>query len=485
MADETGKQRRSRIELTYYRRPDALTQRRRALAALAVAAALLWLVLAPLWDGRRSPRLRWFQWDRMASPGPLAHAHAAWTDDCGACHAPFVPIDGSDWSPWPVSFADQTSERCQKCHLAGPHHPVRVPPAQVPSCAACHRDHQGSEAQLTRMSDALCTGCHANLSAVRAEATGVADRITAFDAEHHPRFGPLAKPDPGRLHFNHALHLAPGLTLQDGGRPWTVDRLAEPWRTRYAAFATAPDSPITLSCSACHEPDDRGALMKPVAYEQHCAGCHPLGFDPGLPERQVTHGRTPAEVVAELRAVYSLAVVEANDDLLARRIPDRYRTRPGRPVETGDRSAAEARDAALDRALRILFGTATAPAPSQGGCLKCHDVADSPPLLQQVADYERIELAPTSVPAVWLTHARFDHQAHRAWDCARCHESARRSTTHRDLLLPDRDQCLECHAPAAATAEGQPLGGVDASCTECHSYHQGHLGPDSVAPIAP
>jgi hypothetical protein len=469
MAGETGKQRGSRIELTYYRRPDALALRRRALAALALTGAAAWLALAPHWDRNRDPRWRLFQWDRMASPGALAHAHAAWTDDCAACHPPFAPVNASRWSPLPAREPRAADALCQRCHEAAGHHPVRAA-AEIPSCAECHRDHRGPDARLARSPDSTCTRCHADLAGHRLDRPTVVDRVTAFDAKHHPQFAAIGKPDPGRLAFNHALHLAPGLTLQQGGRPWTLARLPESQRARYAPAGSTPDSSVTLKCADCHAPDASGASMRPVSYETHCAACHPLTFDPALPDRQVTHGLNPAEIVGELRGLYAQAVVSADDTLLARRVADR--PLPRRSGDAVDRSAAEALDTKLTAALRLLLGAAPAPGAKQAGCLECHEVATAPATIRGPEDYAAIGLAPTNVPSVWLPGARFNHHAHRAWDCISCHAAAVRSTTHRDLLLPDRDDCVTCHAPSRTESDGTSRGGVDHSCTECHTYHQ-------------
>ena len=97
--EETGKLRRSRIELGYYKRPDSLARWRTRLVLLALALAGLWLGLAPVWDGGRSGAMRLFQWHRLASPGPLARVHATWESRCEACHLPFRPMNGSRWSP--------------------------------------------------------------------------------------------------------------------------------------------------------------------------------------------------------------------------------------------------------------------------------------------------------------------------------------------------------------------------------------------------
>lgn len=66
--------------------------------------------------------------------------------------------------------------------------------------------------------------------------------------------------DRGRLRFNHALH------LRDSG---VMD-------------ARGMTHKLRDNCLSCHEPTEDGRYMQPIRYENHCASCHPLVFDPGL-----------------------------------------------------------------------------------------------------------------------------------------------------------------------------------------------------------
>src|SRR5205807_2410828 len=85
--------------------------------------------------------------------------------------------------------------------------------ASLPSCGTCHRDHRGADASLVFMADADCTQCHGSLKSHAKDAAAIAsaDGVTGFaEGRGHPDFAPLKKPDPGRLKFNHKLHLTPG-----------------------------------------------------------------------------------------------------------------------------------------------------------------------------------------------------------------------------------------------------------------------------------
>jgi len=81
-----------------------------------------------------------------------------------------------------------------------------------------------------------------------------------------------------------------------------------------------------------------------------------------------------------------------------------------------------------------------------------------------------LRVEPTKVPTVWLKHAKFNHKSHRAVQCAECHGAATTSESHTDVLIPDRDSCIRCHAPT--TSAGTP--GARFHCTECHLYHNGN-----------
>jgi hypothetical protein len=72
-----------------------------------------------------------------------------------------------------------------------------------------------------------------------------------------------------------------------------------------------------------------------------------------------------------------------------------------------------------------------------------------------------VEPARTTVK--WMPHAKFDHDAHRGFACASCHEKALSSTETNDVLLPGIASCKTCHAPGPEHAESR--------CFECHTYH--------------
>jgi hypothetical protein len=504
---ETGKLRSSRIELGYYKSPDAFARWRTRLTVLALALAGLWFGLAPVWTAGRANAVRLFQWDTLASPGPLARAHSTWESRCQACHVPFRPINGSRWSPLLSADTRVSDQQCQTCHAGPPHHASQIA-GEVAACAECHRDHRGPEMSLVRVEDSDCTHCHADLknhidkNVVRLT-PAVAEIVTHFDenAAHHPEFGPVKRPDPGRLKFNHALHQAKGFTLQKGGKEFTFAQVAATDRERYGWLPsqTLESAVPTLKCASCHElesdenahalrkspkaggvtpPRNAGAYMMPVTYENHCRACHSLEFDARAPERQVRHRLEPRDVIADLRQFYAAQAVEADTKLLDRFVPSQ--ARPGFPAEPQLERVRRKVDDKVLTALKILFGSHIDDAAlrrhdlpmGRRGCVECHHLIPDPGPLISAGTIAKVAIEGTNVPRVWFERAAFDHSAHQAVDCLACHSAAKASENSTDVLVPGINNCIQCHGQARETA-AKATGGAGDSCTECHRYHNG------------
>jgi len=73
------------------------------------------------------------------------------------------------------------------------------------------------------------------------------------------------------------------------------------------------------------------------------------------------------------------------------------------------------------------------------------------------------KIAPANITLQWLPHARFDHDAHRGFSCAGCHQNALTSAEQSDILIPGIATCQKCHAQGPDHAESR--------CFECHTYH--------------
>jgi hypothetical protein len=483
---ETGKQRASRIRLDYYKRPNFLERWKNWLAAAALVVPIVWLGTGLLRSD--SGRLAY-------SPGPVAAVHATWENNCTACHTPFTPIAGTTWATSLLGQGHTSDQRCQTCHAGPPHHRNQTPEL---ACAACHHDHRGRDASLVRLADADCTQCHSNLAGHLKEGNPKYENVTSFGA-NHPEFRVLRDPDPGKLKFNHQLHLSPGMAPPDKGDPqWTLAKIPAPDRERYRQAGQKDDEPVRLDCASCHQVDSgdlkgksdqasalpvaallparsAGAYMLPVTYENHCRACHPLtlplqsGDQRDAPLVTVPHGLQPADV----RTFLWGAAANQKEKQLAELQPER------RPLPGKDRSAAAKKaraevDQKVDKELKeLLYERERRRAGKvlflgKQTCGECHHYegtdGDAPKKIQ-----------PTAVRSVWFDHAVFNHTAHRRVECLACHEQAKNSVDSVDVLLPGIENCRQCHR-----SESAGHGGARSNCTECHRYHNGDASQQGV-----
>jgi len=463
-----------RIPLDYYKRLTSLEATKwflTTLASLAAGAYVLWTLSGWLVGTPGSAR--------QFSPGPVANVHAAWDAECAACHVPGTNLRHDAAA---ISLAStlvggraagdhsQIDRKCQSCHAGEQHHSSQIA-SEVLSCAGCHHDHQGRDADIARVSNAVCTACHANIQAHRRlEAKSVLGgedhRITSFSA-NHPPFRWLTRTNPGQLKFNHKLHLLPG------------QRLGEPLKE-------VPAGKISqLDCADCHVPDDAarpaapgsgasvpaaGAYMQPINFERHCAACHSGDLvaevqDAAEPAKQVPHGIGAAAIRELLAGLASplagLPRISPSQPLV--KIPGRT---PGENLAQTTQQGAATRVA--DAAVRLM---------GEARCGKCHvhaPIADNQPL--------PTEVLPPNLPSVWLPHARFDHAAHRAMQCFECHDRNRLVTNQAGVkpgldgpqpMIDDIDTCRQCHAPATKWGTA----GARHDCAECHRYHGGGRPP--------
>jgi hypothetical protein len=100
------------------------------------------------------------------------------------------------------------------------------------ACASCHREHRGTEFDLTAISDTACQSCHQK-------------RYESF-ADDHPDFGAWPYERRTRIAFNHASH--------------STKHFAE----KKQAF----------DCRSCHLDDATGQVQLLAGYDVACASCH-------------------------------------------------------------------------------------------------------------------------------------------------------------------------------------------------------------------
>jgi hypothetical protein len=481
-----AKRRTARIETDYLARRSPTEIWKRRLVWMAAAIPIGWFAIAALTDREQ----------RLASRGPISHSHAIWENDCQACHVDFTPIAGAAAGLSLPSWAHASDANCRQCHAGPPHHEaVALLDADAErnsdNCATCHTEHRGHDADLARVSDRHCTVCHADLpshSRQRSKGDAFAESIVAFSPETHPQFRSVAK-DPGRLKFNHALHMTAGLMhAKDGRQPFKLSDLPPEFRARYQKQKSndirseAEDALVQLDCSSCHELDRSEAILqqkppdavdvsrrsgeyyRPVVFERHCQACHPLPYRPdyeSIVESQIPHRLSAEQTEQRVREMVLARLVIENPELQAARMGPVPSNRPPEVLTETGREWVEQQVQQSARYLQTAI------------CAKCHQAPAESTSRDAVSLFP--EIAAVQVPAVWLRHARFDHSAHRAVNCRDCHAAAYADTANAsrcssDVLVPNIDNCLQCHAPRRHVG-GEIVGGARHDCAECHHYH--------------
>jgi hypothetical protein len=448
----TTKKLAQRIDLNYFKRSTPLKRAKLWLSVALPALAAVWIG----WLGVARD-------SHVYSSGRLSQAHAVLERQCVACHVPAAA----------AFSASAKDDACLSCHDGPTHHAG----AQAsPDCAACHVEHRGA-ANIRAVKDQACAACHGDLKAPRgASETRFVAQINSFEAGH-PEFAAVREGarDTGSIRLNHALHTK---RVRSGPNGPTVQLECgdchRPEQALAAAFATVPEPagatnhwkygdaryittvtsyaaadevlPVPGGSLVSYRPATGRELMAPVRFATACAGCHSLAFDKRFDEG-VPHDK-PEVVHAFLVKKFSAYIAAHPQELRETREPGRDLT--GRPVQAAVHvyTPNEWVAARLHEAEELLW---------RKTCKQCHALTFG--LRQDTLP--TIEPARTTVR--WMPHAKFDHDAHRGFACASCHQKALSSTETSDVLLPGIATCRTCHAPGPEHA--------DARCSECHTYH--------------
>lgn len=170
------------------------------------------------------------------STGAMSSGHALLENDCGACHGSFESVQNERCETCHEKLGDELGTYSFTAHYiyrSNDFGRVEPSPHEVP-CASCHGEHQGRDADLTRVSDAQCQACH----------------FDAFDHDH-PEFAFAAndEPDPAGIAFPHIHHIA---ELMEQESLDDVER----------------------ACLYCHNPQPDGRSFAPLDFDRHCDACH-------------------------------------------------------------------------------------------------------------------------------------------------------------------------------------------------------------------
>ncbi len=193
----------------------------------------------------------------VIEPGELTSIHAAYTEDigCSSCHK----VHDSNLHSWIKSVFTDTdiSNQCLDCH--GFHEPqmgahnfefnkVSTQNVLTVECSDCHKEHKGSNFEISEMKPSTCNNCHEK-------------KFNEFEAGH-PEF-PEKFPSsmPNSINFNHATHLEEYFV-----DPKWIDK---PDRDKEFATIAKDD------CTVCHSIDSvKSNRIKPKGFEEICSSCH-------------------------------------------------------------------------------------------------------------------------------------------------------------------------------------------------------------------
>jgi hypothetical protein len=330
-----------------------------------------------------------------------------------------------------------------------------------------------------------------------ADSEAIYNTITSFDRDH-PEWRLLSKKriDATPIYFEHQVHMNPATpkmqeTLQN--------RLVQPMLDAGVDPSLIPvhksqDGQLVLACTACHQPDESGAYMKPIRFDNHCVACHALGSD-------VPHGSAIAPYI-DRRAGEAALGVSAKPAAAA--APPAKGPARGPAGPRGAAAPAAPKPVTFesqDKLNEALAAKYTAERNKLYGnlmtnsCIKCHK--QIPELRQQAGgDWTKIDWAQVGprIPDRWLPRSDFDHRAHRMMACIDCHADAAADAPGeakprypddddpaspasklawtgrtRQIMMPDIASCRECHSVQ---------GNTRFDCVMCHSFHAPDVAPD-------
>ncbi len=432
--------------------------------------------------------------DEFVNPGPISSVHASEhfrrthgtmsgdASTCSACHEAAKQGVDTWYSKAFDAFKDNLSptqlvrkgtikaagmdKNCLECHTGKDFHQPNMP--EEFACQTCHKEHMGS-GFMPQVDSANCTACHGSeelMAVSREKGKSVSPhKFPSFVPDGGPKTQPRERPEGGYTEVITAFHLDhPDFRMRKG-----TGKDTNTLKFNHEVHMVTGDIPRQLSCTDCHEQDSRGEYLQPITYEKNCVECHALQFDPD--EKQVSKLKPGEESPSGLRLPHGDPVyvrsflrslnIQYEDfartekgitgrNELARYVEDRRETIESH-YKTGE---------FMERA--VFFADMQGVVPPDGrkaphaGCATCHEVTEP------TVDNGTPAIKGVSVPGRWMTFGKFDHKLHQKdLSCIDCHDVLDSKETS-DLNLPSIKSCVDCHSPQ---------GGIDHSCTSCHTYH--------------
>ncbi|MCI0701943.1 MAG: cytochrome c3 family protein [Planctomycetia bacterium] len=487
----------------YFQQSDAIRRGKYALMGVGLLVVGVWAAV----DINKPERAAYAH-----THGPLAEAHAAFDENCAACHVSQTPDHFSAGSMFDARQRWHTFT-CERCHGGPIHHTSMTDEGKQfhATCSNCHHDHNGRMNSLVRISDSHCTKCHANLASWHATGSPYyAQKVTNFVTDH-PEFRALTKPPERTLTFSHAVHMTAGQLYEPNQRgPWTIGDIrrvsGDAMADRYLKPGQTDASRVQLECASCHQldanigtdestkwkesldatgqptrallpPRAEGAYFLGINYNAHCQACHPLTAPAKVttkdksqflvPEFRVTHRLQQPDLMNDLKAGYFAGLLVKNPAVLKA------------PIEPGGIIDTEVDRLAKMDVQTLLTGHGLDKDKDEVGCVKCHKTTVKESIF-------RIEPVPDRT--VWFEHAKFNHTSHRAVDCLACHPGTAAAPIPKSkadetepVQIVSVKWCQTCHSPpnTRITLPDQSVvagGGVRHTCTDCHRYHNGDHG---------
>ena len=513
----------------YFRKPQLFRKLRLVLFLVAVVASIGTVLAFRHMGGSKN----------YFSAGPLSAKHSRFADRCEVCHEGADPMlmggnvtevslkrDGSAAQLNQIeaikrnvkqsTSLDRLDKACVHCHEPQSlHQPqataealgkvaIQLSIVQSGSCSACHREHQGP-APMKAPDNNNCASCHGDVDLQRQNVYQV-----SAGGERIPPEGLITDKigDGVRRYFAPVItpHVPAVFKRFDTGHPafgYEAEKAKDTAQIRYNHQRHEQADVVLdkrkLQCNDCHTPGPDGSYMRPIRYEDHCARCHSLQFDPDFPKLLIPH-RDADKVhnfLRSLKAQYlDYATVNMPNMTDAQRqdfINERFNKllgtygsygkldevifKTGIPAVDYDQAAASS-DRVTSRSNKDQFVI---------GCNKCHPGVSGP----STDGTERWTIPKTNIAERWLTRGPFTHAPHVHMTCTDCHAAALTSKSTADILLPTQKSCAECHRPLdefqAKAAVGKEAwkqagpelvaqqrreGGIAADCQSCHpKYH--------------
>jgi hypothetical protein len=395
--------------------------------------------------GRSLALLQHAKADVLWNSGPLSKAHQQLANNCAACHqAPFEQVSNAS---------------CNSCHAGTPNHAhhkavLASPAFAEQKCTSCHLEHNGEQGLYPDFAP-TCTSCHADPSPwPQAKLLPVKDWN-----QSHPAFAPqLAKWDGKNFVWQ-----AQRQETEGRGQPLSEDTGLKYPHDIHLKPIQSPTGKQTLKCAACHTPDSDGVNFQPISMQKHCSECHKLDFDPASPNRVLPHG-FPAEVKQVVFEYWEARALHGGRK--AQDVPPPIHTGllqiPGKaaytPPATGGSTVSWAHTQA-QKTLRDLYENRT--------CFYCHNV-------QKLGEGD-YAIQPVNVQEVGIHDQSFNHSAHDTETCQSCHK-AETSKVSSDVLLPDIQNCRQCHDDS---------GNMQKTASPCGLCHEYHVAPEAAPEVQP